>query len=434
MIYDEAWFPRIKGNNANLSLRLRPTPSGALRRAFFSGEETIQYQYLKLEDSEYHERLRSLASLEQDLDLDQDTHPTVIALYKAKVAEKRLYHELVRAAYGAQEPTLAGQVAAQRFREYTETAFGVPDRDVFNYIIKKIQAELIHAAHLSGTPAYERLQERFGNPVFTTVPPFPASLVGQNPYGSTTTFLSAAEIQSRILQILQEYGMTNWRVLIASRGGRFSVQANQRVVAIPNDQALQARRPERRITERRLHGLIAHEVLTHARRAEAGAQSPLRLLSIGLPEYLSGEEGVAALREQVALGEIEYLNQDIYFAIGLAYGLDLMSEMTNGQLRTMRQVYTILHDYLTVRYGIGDRSAQQGAFNLCRQIYITNPHRDIPTVFTRPLIYLTGNIAVSSLVAKDTAVQSWFDIGKYDPTNQQHLDALAELKIRPMDG
>lgn len=433
MAYDDAWFPRIKGDNANLSLRLCPTPSGALRRAFLAGDDTVRYTYPKICDPEYQQRLRDLDALQQEMELDKDTHPTVVSLYKGKIEEKRQYHELVRTAYRAQEATGAGFVAAQQFRQYTEAVFGAPDRDVFNYIVKKMQAELEQSAALVGTPAYERLRERFSNPVFTTVPSFPVVLftAQETDQGVTNEPLQAGEIKRYIETVLEAHNMPDWQVLLAKRGGRFSVLANQRVISIPSDRALQARRPERQITRRRLRGLVAHEVLTHARRADAGAKSALRLLGIGLPNYLVGEEGVAALREQMALGVEDYLNQDIYFAIGLAYYLDLMRNDDIVSLRPMREVFEILHDYLTVRYGVGNRSAMQGAFNLCRQIYITSPHDSSPMVFTRPLVYLTGNIAVSSQVVENPDIETYYDLGKFDPTNQGHLTALATLEILP---
>lgn len=433
MTYDGAWFPRIKGDNANLSLRLCPTPSGALRRAFLSGDDRIQYSYPKLYDPEYHRRLRDLDTLKQELELDQDTHPTVVALYLAKVEEKRKYHDLVRAACRAQDETGAGFVAAQQFRQYTEAAFGAPDRNVFNYIVKKIQAELDQATHLAGTPAYERFRERFANPVFTTVPPFPATLVDIERSSSKESeeILSAATIQAHLQAVLQQQGLENWKVSLARYRGKFSVSGVRRTILIPGDRALQARRPERKITWRRLRGIVAHEILTHARRAEAGAQSPLQLLGIGLPGYLAGEEGVAALREQMAVGGDDYMNQDTYFAIGLAYGLDLLREETEQRLRPMREVFDILHDYLTVRYGVGHKSAVQGAFNLCRQIYITSPHYEVPMVLTRHLVYLTGSIAVSNLAVTHPEAQQYFDLGKYDPANQEHVAALATLQLLP---
>lgn len=431
MIYDAAWFPRIKGNNANLSLRLRPTPSGALRRAFLAGDDQIRYTYPKLRDQAYHDRLRHLAALRRDLELDQYTHPVVISLYKEKIAEKQQYHELVRAAYHAQDETGSGAVAVQQFRHMTEALFGAPDRDIFNYIVKKVQEELAAATHMSGNPAFERLQERFHNPVFTAVPTFPGALVNpeQGTDEASDVALTTEAIRAYITDTLRAHDMEHWRVLVAVRGGRFSVLANQRIVTVPSDAALRARRPERQITQRKLRGLVAHEVLTHAKRAEAGLRSSLQLLGIGLPQYLVGEEGVAALREQIEIGADDYLNQDIYFAIGLAYGLDLVRQQPTSSLRPMREVFDILHDYLTVRYGVGDRSAMQGAFNLCRQIYITTPHITTPLVFTRPLIYLTGNIAVSGLVSQDQTVQRFFDVGKYDPTNESHCAALQELGI-----
>jgi hypothetical protein len=387
------------------------------------------YTYPNIAVPGYQRQVHALDELEQGLSIDTVTHPRVIELYRDKVKERRTLLELVHSAHRAQSPAARGAVAAKRFREFSEGVYGVPERDVFNYVVKKVQEELADAHEMQGVPAYERLVERFRAPVFTTVPHYGPPTEDTARTGDDSAALSATEICRRIRTALDAHGMSHWQVSTSSSARRFTVLPRSRRIRVPHDRILRQRRSERKVTERKLEGLIAHEVLTHALRAERGAKSGLRLLSVGLPGYLLGEEGIATYREQQVTGAIDYQSQDIYFTIGLAYQLDLMY-VDVPQLRSMREVFTILHDYLTVRYGVGDRMATKTALNLCRQVFVTGPwQEEYPMVLTKGLVYLRGAIRISRFLEQYPDYEQWFDVGKFDPANAVHREALAELNI-----
>jgi hypothetical protein len=115
----------------------------------------------------------------------------------------------------------------------------------------------------------------------------------------------------------------------------------------------------------------------------------------------------------------------MYFAIGLAYGLD-----RGGVRRSFSEVFALLCDYFAIRNHGGVRATRSKAFATCCRIFVQSPHTNIPLILTRDIVYREGNIAILDLLARDPSVELSFDIGKYDPTNDGHTAALKTLGIR----
>jgi hypothetical protein len=245
------------------------------------------------------------------------------------------------------------------------------------------------------------------------------------PFDDSEPVTDAAVVVAFLRAKLAELGLSDWKVKITPKPiGGFRVYVNKKLIRVPHSSVLRSRKNNRTLTRSVMEGIFAHEILTHVVRYANGISSPLMLLAYGLAQYLPGEEGIATYREQRCNGATDYSGGTMYFAIGLAYGLD-----RGGVHRTFSEVFAILCDYFTLRNHGGVRATRSKAFATCCRIFVMSPHADMPMILTRDSAYREGNIAIIDLLARNPSAEQAFDIGKYDPTNTGHTEALKALGI-----
>ena len=422
--YDAAVFPLIVQNNSQYRKRFHLSNYSAFKQSFVRGQDDVTPEYRLLVDTRLIEKRTNLENL-RSLSLPQaGLGPVVQQLYQDKITEKQQLLALVAVAALAQQPGAAGWAAAQTFNEVTAAVFGVPSADVFNQLRVSIRDSLSTLPEpIKSTEAFLRTRALCAGTLETTIPTFvsnstviPSSDVG---------IVDANVVVQFLVTKMAAIGLSDWRVEITHKPiGSFRVYASKKLIRVPKSSVLRSRKQNRRLTPGVMEGIFAHEVLTHVVRAVHGESSKLQLLSQGLAGYLPGEEGIATYREQLCNGATDYAGGTMYLAIGLAFGLD-----RQGAKRSFREVYTILVDYFMVRNGGLVSASKSKAFATCCRIFICSPHLDIPLVLTRDIVYREGNIAICRLLQSNPEASASFDVGKYNPTDTTHVQALTSLGI-----
>lgn len=423
--YDSLIFPYILRNNSQYRKRFHISNYHEFKVNFISGTE-IPVKYDFLYDQRYEKKLQRLVELETKILPQSNVGELIEKLYKAKIVEKRKLLMLVRSAYEAQANTPGGSEAAHTFNQLTKEVFGAPSLDVFRQLMSTINDDISSVGWESkNSEAYHRFSQialaSEGESTITKFTPAPRKDLSDH-----SSFVSEAnEVVAFFKGKMLALGLHDWAVQISDKPiESFRVYGKRKVLLVPKTSVIKSRKNERRLSIDVMEGLFAHEVLTHVIRGVNGAQSGLLLLSHGLAGYLPGEEGIATFREQQYSSAKDYAGKTMYLALGLAYGLD-----RNGQPRTFREVYEILSDYFTLKFGGFSKKVQAKAFVTCARIFVVSPHQNIPLIFTRDIVYREGNIAINTAVQADDTLLEIFDVGKFNPVNTEHVAILKSLNI-----
>ncbi len=405
------------------------------RTLFESGEiEQPILDYPLIDPNKLNAWEEGLLSLKRDI-MEQEQNETVQMAYRRKINEKIAEVRMLRA-------TLRGDL--RRFRRYCEFIYGRPSRDVFSYTIRQLRIDATSAESSEGdsiSSAARDLLEVL--PDVTAVDShieFPDSdiidstrsvlmpatdlLIGAESLPNAQ--FASTEIQLTFQNVLNSLQAEGWSVIIveSSKTG-ISVDHETKQVKIPSVRSLSAVK---------LRSLIAHELGTHVQRRLNGERSKLMLLGLGLDRYERGEEGIATLKEQVIDPSVkDFSGLEGHLAISLAYGLD-------GTPRNFREVYDILkkHFYLKeLRSGKNpekaEKSAQTSAWSRCVRTFRGTNCSERGVCFTKDLIYREGNIGVWDVVRSNPDEMMRFQVGKYDPSNPDHIYILGQLGITDAD-
>lgn len=230
----------------------------------------------------------------------------------------------------------------------------------------------------------------------------------------------AKEIADVFSAALVKMNIFDWKVAVrCSSRGAVSVDPADKKVYIPAQRVLRGNL---------LGSLLIHEIGTHLMRARNGTASPLLLLGRGLDHYETAEEGIATVREQAVRGELkDFEGLDGYLAVSLALGLD-------GQPRNFRELYDVMQPYLYWRFvKKGYRTAltksKNWAWYRCLRVFLGTSGLTPGACYTKDIIYRAGNIKIWNLIKQNPESLKKFNIGKYDPTNQAHLEIIKKLVL-----
>ncbi len=306
-----------------------------------------------------------------------------------------------------------------------EQLYGTPSVDVFNQVRSQIYLQYLKQSY----PAiksyhYQNLASLFKDIPSTKIPEM-TQIESISSADDIELITSIKSVKVAVAMSLNKANIYDWKVITNHNPyGSFKVLPREKKILIPNEQILRARKGERSLTKKRLQALIAHEVMTHVVRCVNGGQTPFKLLQFGLAGYLPGEEGIALLREQEVMGATDYASQNIFFALGVAYGLD-----RDGQKRTFMETFKILHDYFYVIKGLSGINSKYKAYATTYRLYRASTGTGTAVVMTKDCAYRQGNIAIHALLKKNPERKQWFDIGKFDPTNEHHVDIMRALDL-----
>ena len=416
---DEKWFLQLCELSPQVQRKFKVGNYQNARADFLSSkavEPSFELPYLKTGDDNL--KLEKLIHLSESIEKCPDTNPVVKKLYQEKIVEKQRQFKLIN--FYKQKPS---KIDNDELTSMVESVYGRPSQSVFNHLISVLRDSLNHVTNeLKNSPEFERLNEVLTTDSESEVKDFVP--IESKDFGEIV-YTDAREVRHYILKRLPVLGLADWRVQISCDSvGGFKVWPRTKRIIVPTSKMLVARKGDRVLTATRLEAMIAHEVMTHAVRAENGFNSGLKLLAVGLASYWRGEEGVAGYREQQIVGATDYMNKNMHFTIGLAYGLD-----RQGVKRSFREVFDILIDYFLVIGGLDNNSAINKAFTACERIFYGATGSGTAFVMTKDIAYREGNIAVYRLLEKNPAAEEWFDVGKFDPTNQGHVSALQTLGL-----
>lgn len=419
---DEKWFDRLheaffedyeklSGNKENRELE---------KESFINGvTENPTLDYPELLDFNMDQREEALLLLKEDILLDEETDPVVKKIYRTKINEIVASVRMLRAAKDGDD---------KKFSRYSSFIHGVPNPENTAYVIDAIKHKL--AATDSNDPerqvVVQRLNKLLQNYKGEVDPDMVDRSVLPEKSGVKGFVQNSAEAVACMQEVLDELGVDNWEIVVDSKKGLtgFSVSQELKEINIPSDDAILARK----LTKRKLAGLVEHELKTHIARRHNGERSKLKLLGLGLDRYVKGEEGVATYAEQQVTGATEFAGVQKYFAIAVAKGFD-------GQPRTFRETFEVMKDYYSITLKndetINSR-AINAAWNDCVRIFRGTTGTTPGAVFTKDLAYL-GNRDIWQLVSKNSNVVQTFSIGKFDSTNSEHIAALVQLGILDED-
>jgi len=224
----------------------------------------------------------------------------------------------------------------------------------------------------------------------------------------------AKEIVAVFQKALVYLELPDWQALVAP-DGQVAIRVNHvaKMLSVP---------PDRRVSKIDLTALLIHEVGTHIVRSVNGARSPLCLLGIGLAGYERGEEGIAMMREQAIYGRAQsFVRAERYLAIGLGLGLD-------GKPRDFREVFEILRAYFRWQ-NEEEREAAEKAWRVTLRAFRGTDGQQKGNCFVKDVIYQHGYIDLWKMLRDRLGEIDRFRAGKYDPTNQSHLEVLDELGV-----
>jgi hypothetical protein len=414
---DARWFNRISDEFFEDYEKLsgNGTYREEQKRAFLAGEiEVPALDYPELENFDFDKKEQALLALKEDV-LLEERNPTVQKIYRTKINEMLASVRMLAAAKEGND---------KKFSRYGEFIHGKPTASNTAYVSEAIG----HKIRKVSNPNQDQLDA--ANRLTTLLSRFEV----QVPEGAVTRDVlpegtgikgyvnDSAEAVECMQQVLDELEIDDWKIVVDTEKGlsNFSVSQEYKTINIPSDEQIQARK----LTKKKLAGLVEHELKTHIVRRHNGERSKLALLGMGLDRYIKGEEGVATYAEQKVTGATEFAGIPMYFAIAVAKGFD-------GTPRNFRDTFTVMRDYYVVTQKPGDgdtEKAESAAWKDCVRIFRGTTGKTPGAVFTKDLAYL-GNRDIWQLVSINSDVVMTFSIGKFDSTNGEHVAALIELGI-----
>ncbi len=434
---DEYVFPQIDRVKIPVSRDILPDADNITeqKNKFLAGDvDEINFTYEKNKDIWYDEKEIILLDLKHELSVRRD-FPEIIRkeyLYaiNERLAKIRILREIQLAEKDGRQ-----EYHARRFDAYSRFIYGVPHPEIFANVIATLQKKL---QTKDGTPdlvvqqAYDRLQTIIEShqklDVPNSIPPFQADAPSED---TEDVLVNAEELKRIFDEAIQETSLSDgWKVIIDSTGKRnhISVNGGVKKIRIPNSEQLALRIGSKKLTKQKILGLIEHEIKTHALRHHNGSRSELKLLGTGLRNYIEGEEGLATYREQQETKVDDYAGFSLYFAAGLAKGLD------GGGERAFAAVHKILKDYFLVNEtGVTESAAAQSAWNVCLRIFNGTPGNIPGVIFSKDTVYRKGNIATWQLMNAHSSddfelTLSILDFGKFDQTNERQRQVVASVR------
>ncbi len=433
---DEYVFPQIDRVKVAVSRDTLPDKTNLLeqKQKFLAGEiSEPKFTYVKNKEIWYDEGEIILLDLKHELSVTRDL-PDIIRMeylyiINERIARIRMLREIQLAQKDGRD-----EYHAKRFDAYSRFIYGAPEPEIFANVIGVLHGNL-NTTDLTVHPqleaAYGRLQTLVTRhaelEILDTIVPFP----GETSVQSEEVLVDANELKLIFEAALGEAGLgSDWKVMVDTKGTQSNIAVNSSVkkIKLPNSEQLALRIGSKKLTKQKIAGLIEHEIKTHALRQYNGSRSGLKLLGSGLRNYIQGEEGLASYREQQETKTDDYNGFSLYFAAGLAKGLD------GGEPRAFAEVHQIIKDYYFIKEkGKSEQAAADAAWNVCLRIFAGTTGTIPGMIFAKDIAYRKGNIATWRMMNDSSSEQfeltmSLLDVGKFDPTNERQRQVVAFVK------
>ena len=212
-----------------------------------------------------------------------------------------------------------------------------------------------------------------------------------------------------------------WSV-VSDEGAKLCVEVQRKRIVIGKSRAPLA------IHE--LKGLFAHEVLIHAQRAMQGEKISKKL-SLGLPGYLTAEEGLGVLVESAINGQVSHKVKDRYIDIALALGDKLRRPLSRQELYEVCYVREVMRSIASEKDVSLDRIERE-VWEHVNRIYRGSLGNKYIAVFTKDVAYYKGFVRMARYIKRERLDKNMNDIfsfllqGKFDPNIPEHVDNLGK--------
>lgn len=402
------------------------------KKKFLTGQiENPKLDFPKLNKKDLLARQKAILNLQKDI-LKNETNKLVKETYTLKIAEKMAEIDLLLASinkdWGA-------------YMKAGIIAFDKPSEKMFKGFITLIKDILDDYAQTTN-PSLSEYAHRFRNayPIFarTSRTTYHRPTLKDRKLAQTYTEAELGPllydlpesrekpshefIQQVFARALKHINAKGWKAKLDTNSTLFNVNQEERIVRIPI---------RKEISYRSLRRLLIHEIGTHVKRRIRGENSALMLLGLGLDGYEKGEEGIATMREQITtLPFQEYKGIPNYLASSFALGMD-------GTPRAFREVFELMDMWYTMRFlskghplSTTRTKAQNGAWKNCLRMFRGTDCKTPGVCFLKDYMYYEGNINVWNCIRKTPQEITRFSVGKYDPSNEEHIHILDKLRIK----
>ncbi len=177
-----------------------------------------------------------------------------------------------------------------------------------------------------------------------------------------------------------------------------------------------------------LKGLFAHEVLVHAQRAMRGEKIS-KQFSVGLPGYLTAEEGLGVLVESAINGKISRKVKDRYVDISLALGDTMRRPLSRQELYEVCYVREVTRS-LVRNDDTSLNRIEKEVWEHVNRIYRGSLGNKYIAVFTKDVAYYKGFVRMARYIKKQLVDKNMGDIfsyllsGKFDPNIPEHASKV----------
>ncbi len=342
--------------------------------------------------------------------------------------------------------TISRQSVENRFRRYNAKVYGEPDEQTFLRLLNYQLTSLPEAQERNDWEVRLELELRLADlellegcdlhlasdklllfvPMSSTVNAFTTLLkIWQRPLlkhlRERKEVYSADEVAQLLARILdEEYPESRFQVMVDFDGAIFSVNQLTRQIKVP------AKRAKGPFTFEVLQSLVLGHEWAHIARSLPYEKALIPMLGTGMSGYLEFEEGVTSCVEKALNGKRgaqALTGFDRYVNIGLA---------TFGQ-RNFREVFEIRWRMLylaetdrTLTQRERREKAEELAFSQTMRAFRGTGY--LPNY--KDLVYYNGSVKVWQYIQQmggnyECLMHELFEMGKIDPTNEQHLLALA---------
>lgn len=424
---DSAYFNRLRDIPIDVLGGVRPNIDEEAKHRFLNNQQdTPGFSFGHIDMPALTIKEHTLRQLLSEVQTDHVFPDPAKTLYVAVLEERLRLLTLLQAA-GAMNSSADDSVRAEYaavFMAATTSVYGMPNKNIYAGVLGKVAKKIVLKAADSSQLAQvkQKLQMFLDS---SKIPAIDTPVLPGRQMARGVVITDAKELQRIFEGELIAQGLSEWSVEVDETRhlGSVTVMTRSKRVMIPSTEQIALRPKSRELTPAKVRGLVVHEIGTHALRAENGEQSRLLLLSLGLAGYIEGEEGLATYREKQLSGGSGHAGFDSYFAAGLAAGLD------QNVGRTFREVFDLLLLYFQVSNKCSEQDALEQAWQRCVRTF-RGTSGTIPGVFfTRDIVYRQGSLKIHDFMESPQSKELDLDVGKYDPTNEEHVACLSELGI-----
>jgi len=335
---------------------------------------------------------KELTQLQEIIESDKTKLPVVRRAYLTKISQQFDKVDLIEAMYLGDDKKflstslkLYGELEKTEMRDALSTVLNIAAEKEF--LLSESFLELASHFEAMGSKSvsnYSVLQDKVTLPVLELVKLFEEALLEKN---------------------------IDWKVRVQDEALAVHLNYGDKVIYIPYN---------RKVTYVEVRSIIEHEVNVHLVRHVNGGRSKLQLLSIGLDHYLKGEEGLAKYKQVSVDSSLPGCIN--YITVGLASGLYKNTPWN------FREVFNFSKEYLSI-LRVSELESNEMAWKRCLRVFRGTTGK-AGACFTRDSIYLKGFLEIKNLIETNDPEVDRFMVGKYDPSNKDHIDLLDELDIR----